>query len=67
MVSELEIHKIPVTGHLHDIRQFGRVNREGFVSNVRSLLDEFNLSDEDRDRAVKECIRVMREEKLIRR
>ncbi len=67
LTSELEIHKIPVTGHLHDIRQFGRVNREDFVSNVRDLLDKFNLSDEDRERAVKECIRVMRGEKLITR
>jgi len=67
LTSELEFHKIPVTGHLHNIRQFGRVNREDFVSNIRSYLDEFNLSDEDRDRAVKECIRVMRKEKLITR
>ena len=67
LTSEIEIHKIPVTGHLHDIRQFGRVKREDFVSNVRNLLDVFNLSDEDRDRAVKECVRVMREEKLITR
>ncbi|MHA2022396.1 MAG: hypothetical protein ACTSWQ_01915, partial [Candidatus Thorarchaeota archaeon] len=67
LTSELEIHKIPVTGHLHDIRQFGRVNRADFVSDVRSLLDELNLSDEDKDRAVKECIRVMREERLITR
>jgi len=37
------------------------------VSEVRDVLDEFNLSDEDRDRAVKECIRVMRGEKLITR
>ena len=67
LTSDLEIHKIPVTGHLHNIRQFGRVNREDFVSNVRDLLDKFNLSDEDRDRAVKGCVRVMREEKLITR
>jgi len=67
LTSELEIHKIPVTGHLHDIRQFERVNREDFVSNVKSLLDEFNLSDETRDRAVKECVKVMRKEKLITR
>ena len=65
LTSELEIHKIRVTGHLHDIRQFGRVNRADFMNDVRSLLDEFNLSDEDKVRAVKECVRVMREEKLI--
>jgi hypothetical protein len=45
----------------------GRANREDFVSDVSSLLDKFNLSNEDRDKAVKECIRVMREEKLITR
>ncbi len=67
LISELESHKIPVTGHLHDIRRFGRVNREDFVTEVRDILDGFNLSDEDRDRAVKECIRVMRGEKLITR
>ena len=65
LTSELEYHKIPVTGHLHDIRQFGRVNRVDFVSNVRSLIDEFNLSDEDKEKAVKECVREMRKEKLI--
>ena len=67
LTSEFENHKIPVTGHLHNIRQFGRVNREGFVSKVRDLLDEFNLSDEEKEKAVKECIRVMRGEKLITR
>jgi len=67
LTSELESHMIPVTGHLYDIRQFGRVNREDFVSKDRDILDKFNLSDEDNDRAVKECIRVMREEKLITR
>jgi hypothetical protein len=65
LTSELEIHTIPVTGHLHDIRQFGRVNRADFVSNVRSLIDEFNLSDENKKKAVKECVKVMRKEKLI--
>ncbi len=67
LASELETHKIPVTGHLHDIRQFGRVNREVFVSMVRDHLDAFNLSAEDKEKAVKECVRVMRGEKLITR
>jgi len=67
LISELEIHKIPVTGHLHNIRQVGRVNREDFVSSIRSHLNEFNLSDEDKEKAVKECIKIMREEKLITR
>jgi hypothetical protein len=35
------------------------------VSNVRSLIDEFNLSDENKKKAVKECVKVMRKEKLI--
>ena len=67
LISELESHKIPVTGHLHDIRRFGRVNRADFVSMVRDHLAEFNLSAEDKEKAVKECIRVMRSEKLITR
>ena len=67
LVSEVETHKVPVTGHLHDIRQFGRINREEFVSRVRNLLDEYNLSKDDRDKAVKKCIGVMREERLITR
>ena len=49
------------------IRQIGHVNREGFVSKVRGLLNEFNLSAEDKEKAVKECVRVMRGEKLITR
>jgi hypothetical protein len=67
LTSDFEVHKIPVTGHLHNIRQVGRVNREDFVSNVRDHLGEFNLSDDARDKAVKECIKVMRKEKLITR
>jgi hypothetical protein len=67
LILGFDVHKIPVTGHLHNIRQLGRYNREEFVSDVKDILDEFNLSDEDMDRAVKECIRVMREEKLITR
>ncbi len=67
LVSELEIHKVPVTGHLHDIRQIGRIRRAEFESEVRSLLEEYNLTDVDRARAVSECIKVMKEEKLITR
>ena len=66
LVSEIEIHKIPVTRHLHDIKQLGRIARGQFVSVVRSLLAEFNLSDEDMDKAVKECVRTMRIEKLLK-
>ena len=65
LISELDTHKIPVTGHLHNIRQFGRISREYFVSTVKGILEEFNLSDEDKNAAVKRCVRVMREEKLI--
>ena len=67
LILGFDVHKIPVTGHLHNIRQLGRYNREEFVSNVKDLLDEFNLSDEDRTKAVKDCVRVMREERLITR
>lgn len=67
LVSEIDTHKIPVTGHLHNIGQVGRYKREDFESDVRSSLSEFNLSDDDMDRAVKECVKVMRIEKLITR
>ena len=67
LVSEVDTHKIPVTGHLHNIGQFRRYRREDFESNVRSSLSEFNLIDDDIDRAVKECVKVMRKEKLITR
>ncbi|TET07023.1 MAG: hypothetical protein E3J86_14200 [Candidatus Thorarchaeota archaeon] len=67
LISETEVHKIPVTGHLHNIRQIGRYRREEFESEVESSLSEFNLSEEDRARAVKECVRVMKKEKLVTR
>jgi hypothetical protein len=67
LVSELETHKVPMTGHLHDIKQFGHINRDEFESNTRDILSEFNLNDDDIDKAVKECVRVMRREKLITR
>ncbi|MHA1949471.1 MAG: hypothetical protein ACW99G_06835 [Candidatus Thorarchaeota archaeon] len=67
LISEVDVHKIPVTGHLHNIRQIGRYKREKFESEVESSLSEFNLSGEDRARAVKECVRVMRKEKLVTR
>ncbi len=65
--SEDQSHKVPVTGHLHDFREFGRIDTEDFESEVRSILGEFNLSEEDEDSAVEECVRLMRMEKLIKR
>jgi len=67
LASELDTHNIPVTEHLHNIRQFGRVNRAYFESTVRDALDEYNLSNDDREAAVKECVRTMKKEKLITR
>jgi hypothetical protein len=66
LTSELETHKVPVTKHLHDIRQLGHIRREHFVDEVKSLLTEFNLSDDDMDKVVKECVRKMRSENLIK-
>ncbi|MBE0525311.1 MAG: hypothetical protein IH631_00090 [Candidatus Thorarchaeota archaeon] len=66
LVSELETHKIPVTGHLHNIKQLGPMNHQGFVSRVKDLLSEYNLSKDDVDRAVKESVKIMRSEKLIK-
>lgn len=67
LVSESDRHRIRTTGHLHDMRQTRRVNRKEFESHVVSSLREFNLSDEDMKRAVKECVKVLRKEKLITR
>ncbi|MHA1633840.1 MAG: hypothetical protein ACTSUZ_04710, partial [Candidatus Thorarchaeota archaeon] len=67
LISELDTHKIPVTGHLHDIRRIGRINRKSFVSKVKGKLSEFNISDEGIERAVKECVRVMKSEQLIKK
>lgn len=66
LVSELETYKVPVTKHLHDIRQLGYIRREYFANDIKSLLAEFNLSDDDMDKAVKECVQKMKSEKLIK-
>jgi hypothetical protein len=65
--SSKDTFKIPVTKHLHDIRQLGRVNREQFESHIEERLSEFDLSHDDRERAVRECVREMRGEDLITR
>ncbi|KXH77245.1 MAG: hypothetical protein AM326_05515 [Candidatus Thorarchaeota archaeon SMTZ-45] len=67
LTSEDETHRIPVTGHLHDIKRVGRINKDEFVSEVSSILEELNLSDENLDEAVKECVRLMKRERLIRK
>ena len=38
-----------------------------WVSHELAILDEFNLNAKDRDLAVKACLRLMREEGLIKR
>lgn len=65
--SETEEFKIPITGHLHNMGQTGRVRREEFESHVESCLSEYGLSDDDMKRAVKECVREMRVRKIITR
>ncbi|MHA2065443.1 MAG: hypothetical protein ACXABY_13790, partial [Candidatus Thorarchaeota archaeon] len=67
LTSETDTHEIPVTRHLHDIRAIGRFSRDEFESEVTSILGEFNLSDDDMERAVRECVRLMRKENLIKR
>ncbi|MHA1960798.1 MAG: hypothetical protein ACW99U_11230 [Candidatus Thorarchaeota archaeon] len=62
-----DTHRVPVTGHLHDIRRLGRVAKDEFIGHVMTILDEFDLSDEDKERALEGCLRVMRKEKLMKR
>jgi hypothetical protein len=65
--SQNEAHRIPVTGHLHDIRQFGRISKDAFVEEVMQILNEFNISDEDKLEATRQSVRLMKNESLIGR
>jgi hypothetical protein len=67
LTSETDTHEIAVTRHLHDIRAIGRFSRDEFEREVTSILGEFNLSDADMERALRECVKLMKQEKLIRR
>ncbi len=67
LTSEDETHRIPVTQHLHDIKMAGRISRNDFVSEVSSILEEFNLSKEDMESALSECVRLMRQERIIKK
>ncbi|MGY5853814.1 MAG: hypothetical protein RTU92_09630 [Candidatus Thorarchaeota archaeon] len=60
-----ETHQIPITGHLHEIQ--GRIDRSEFEDEVKTALKEFNLSDDQMRYIVKECFRLMRIKKLLRR
>ncbi len=62
-----EIHRIPITEHLHTLRERGPIPKEEFIDEVKSILDEYNLSKEDTEEAVRECVRLMRTERAIRR
>ncbi|MHA1882072.1 MAG: hypothetical protein ACTSUO_03400 [Candidatus Thorarchaeota archaeon] len=65
--SESASPKIAVTPHLHDVKEKGRISVDDFVSEVESILSEYNLSDDAMEKAVTECLAVMRGKKLIRR
>ena len=67
LTSEDETHKVQVTGHLHDYGRFRPVRKDDFEGEVISILQEFNLSEEDEERAVRKCVRLMRKEGLIKR
>jgi len=58
---------IPVTDHFHSIREIGRIPKDEFVSSVESKLSDYDLREEDLEQAVKECVRIMKQEKLIKR
>ena len=65
--SDTTVYKIAVTDHLHTLKERGRITREEFVDGLRLILEEFNLSREDWELAVEECLRLMRREGLIKR
>ncbi|MDF1538589.1 MAG: hypothetical protein P1Q69_06775 [Candidatus Thorarchaeota archaeon] len=67
LVSENESHVVPVTGHLHDYKRFGGARKKEFVEEVESVLEEYNLNDEDREEVVRNCVGLMRREGLIKR
>ncbi len=53
-----------LTGHLHDIPE--RIERTEFEDDVRTILSEFNISDDDIKDCIRVCVRLMRSEKLLR-
>jgi hypothetical protein len=67
LASNDEIYRIPITGHLHNLKEVGRIAKEELVYEVESILGEFNLSEESLTLAVEECLRLMRKEGLIKR
>lgn len=64
-VARLQV-MVPITGHLHEMKRQGRVERDYFAEHINDVLGEFNPSDEDRSLAVKACIRPMRDESLLK-
>jgi len=58
---------IPVTHHFHSVREIGRMTKDRFVSRVKSKLDEYNLTEDDLNQIVSECISIMRKEKLLKK
>ncbi|MGY5852472.1 MAG: hypothetical protein RTU92_02770 [Candidatus Thorarchaeota archaeon] len=59
-----EIHRIPITGHLHSIGE--RVDRNEFEDDVRAILNEFTLGEDDMEYSIRECVRLMMVEGLLR-
>ena len=51
MMPAYETYEIPVTEHLHNYRGGGRVRKDEFVE-VKGKLEEFNLNEEDKKRAM---------------
>jgi hypothetical protein len=64
--SDNGTHIVPVTRHLHDIKEIGRLSKEDFEREISSILEEFNLKKEEREIALNECIRLLRKENLLR-
>ncbi|MBN2229868.1 MAG: hypothetical protein JW779_09780 [Candidatus Thorarchaeota archaeon] len=67
LLSNDELYRIPVTKHLHNMKEIGRVTRDGIANVIRSILGKFNLSEESMASVIDECIRLLRKEGVIRR
>lgn len=67
LLSNDETYRVPVTRHLHSMKEIGRVTRDETASAVESILGDFNLSEESLASAIEECVRLLRKEGLIKR
>ena len=58
-------YSIPVTRHLHDLKEVGPFSPEVIEENVRSKLDDYALREEDIQTALDDCFQVLRDRGII--